>query len=383
VKEWRVVNRQVTAVDDSFAPLAQLVRDWGRREVRPRFFELEQRGEFPADLYRQMGDLGFFGCCFPETVGGTDAGYRALVVVAEQLAWVYPPLSAAMNLQAATVPLTIANWGTPEVVEAYVGPLISGQLFGCNAMTEPDGGSDFLGAMRTRAVRDGNDYIINGAKMWITNANVADVAIVYAKTDPEQGHRGVSAFAVPTDTPGFATRRVPCRVLGKLMPTNSITFDDVRVPAANLLGAEGEGFVVAMNAMDYGRLSVAARSVGLAQACLDAALDYCNQREAFGQKRLLPDDQEAAGRHDGGGRRCARPGVGGGCRVRRRRCRHEGELDREVLRGRGVQPGRAGHGRDLRRLRVQRRAADQHLSQLRQAVADRRGLGQHPGGAHR
>jgi glutaryl-CoA dehydrogenase (non-decarboxylating) len=279
-----VVHRQVTAIDDSFAPLAQLVRDWGRREVRPRFFELEQRGEFPADLYRQMGDLGFFGCCFPETVGGTDAGYRALAVVAEQLAWVYPPLSAAMNLQAATVPLTIANWGTPEVVEAYVGPLISGQLFGCNAMTEPDGGSDFLGAMRTRAVRDGDDYVINGAKMWITNANVADVAIVYAKTDPEQGHRGVSAFAVPTDTPGFATRRVPCRVLGKLMPTNSITFDDVRVPAANLLGAEGEGFVVAMNAMDYGRLSVAARSVGLAQACLDAALDYCNQREAFGQK---------------------------------------------------------------------------------------------------
>lgn len=279
-----MTNRRVTAVDDAFAPLAQLVRDWGRREVRPHFLELEQKGEFPTDLYRQMGELGFFGCCFSESVGGTDAGYRALAVVAEQLAWVYPPLSAAMNLQAATVPLTIANWGMPGVVETYVPALIAGRMFGCNAMTEPDGGSDFLGAMRTRAVRDGDDYVINGAKMWITNANVADVAIVYAKTDPEQAHRGVSAFAVPTDTPGFVTRRVPCRVLGKLMPTNSITMDDVRVPATNLLGDEGQGFVVAMNAMDYGRLSVAARSVGLAQACLDAALDYCNEREAFGQK---------------------------------------------------------------------------------------------------
>jgi alkylation response protein AidB-like acyl-CoA dehydrogenase len=138
--------------------------------------------------------------------------------------------------------------------------------------------------MRTRAVRDGDDYVINGAKMWITNANVADVAVLYAKTDPDAGHRGVSAFVVPTSTPGFESTRVPCRVLGKLMPTNALSLTDVRVPAANLLGAEGQGFVVAMNAMYYGRLSVAARSVGLAQACLDAALGYADQRVAFGEK---------------------------------------------------------------------------------------------------
>jgi alkylation response protein AidB-like acyl-CoA dehydrogenase len=231
-----------------------------------------------------MGELGFFGCCFPESLGGTDAGFGALAAVAESLAWVYPPLSAAMNLQAATVPLTIANWGRPELVDRFVPGLIQGTLLGCNAMSEPDGGSDFLGAMRTRAVRDGDDFVLNGAKMWITNANVAQVAIVYAKTDPDLGHRGVSAFVVPADTPGFQVTRVPCRVLGNLMPTNAITLDDVRVPAGNLLGAEGQGFVVAMNAMDFGRLSVASRSVGLAQACLDAALAYANQREAFGQK---------------------------------------------------------------------------------------------------
>jgi hypothetical protein len=120
----------------------------------------------------------------------------SIEVFAEQLAWIYPPLSAAMNLQAATVPLTIANWGSAAVVDRYVPSLIAGELFGCNAMTEPDGGSDFLGAMRTRAVRDGADYVLNGAKMWITNANVADVAVVYAKTDADKGHRGVSAFYI-------------------------------------------------------------------------------------------------------------------------------------------------------------------------------------------
>jgi alkylation response protein AidB-like acyl-CoA dehydrogenase len=274
----------MTATDDEVADLRRLVREWGTEQVRPRFKELEDKAEFPRDLYRQMGDLGVFGCCFPESLGGTGAGFRALAAVAEELAWVYPPLSAGMNLQAATVPLTIANWGSDELVERYVPDLVNARILGCNAMTEPDGGSDFLGAMRTRARRDGDDYVIDGAKMWITNANVADVAIVYAKTDPAAGHKGVSAFVVPTATPGFQATRVPCRVLGKLMPTNAISLDGVRVPAANRLGAEGRGFVVAMNAMDFGRLSVAARSVGLAQACLEAALSYADTREAFGEK---------------------------------------------------------------------------------------------------
>jgi alkylation response protein AidB-like acyl-CoA dehydrogenase len=189
-----------------------------------------------------------------------------------------------MNLQAATVPLTIANWGDPDVIARWVPDLVAGRALGCNAMTEPAGGSDFLGSMRTRAVRDGSDWVLNGSKMWITNANVADVAVVYARTDPAAGHRGVTAFVVPTHTSGFEATRVPCRGLGKLMPTNSVSLVDVRVPAGNVLGEEGQGFVVAMNALDYGRLSVAARSVGLAQACLDAALEYADQREAFGEK---------------------------------------------------------------------------------------------------
>ena len=278
------MNASLGYDDETVEALARLVRDWGRERVRPFVQEREAAGEFPRDLYAEMGELGFFGCVFDESLGGTDVGFAALAAVAEQLAWVYPPLSAAMNLQAATVPLTIANWGDPDVATRWVPELVAGRALGCNAMTEPAGGSDFLGSMRTRAVRDGSDWVLNGSKMWITNANAADVAVVYAKTDPTAGHRGVTAFVVPTHTPGFEATRVPCRGLGKLMPTNSVSLVDVRVPSESVLGEVGQGFVVAMNALDYGRLTVAARSVGLAQACLDAALEYADQREAFGEK---------------------------------------------------------------------------------------------------
>jgi alkylation response protein AidB-like acyl-CoA dehydrogenase len=269
---------------DELKALREMVRDYGRKEIIPSIRALELAGEFPREHYRTMGELGFFGCIAPESLGGTNAGYRALAVVAEELAYAYPPLSAAMNLQAATVPLTIANWGRAELAEKYVPGLVSGELLGYNAMSEPDGGTDFLGAMRTQAVRDGDEFVIDGTKMWITNANVADVGIVYAKTDPDAGHRGVSAFVVDTDTPGFSASRVKCRVLGNLMPTNGLTFDQMRVSADRLLGEEGQGFKVAMNAMDFGRVCVAARSLGLAQRCLDDAAEYADQRTAFGQK---------------------------------------------------------------------------------------------------
>jgi glutaryl-CoA dehydrogenase (non-decarboxylating) len=263
--------------------LRKLVTRFARKEISPRIRELEQAGEFPRELYRRMGALGFFGPMLPDDVGGTELGYGALAIIAEELAYAYPPLSACMNLQAATVPLTIANWGTAEQRDRYVPGLIAGELLGCNAMTEPDGGSDFLGAMRTTATADGDDYVIEGSKMWITNANVADVALVYCKTDPAAAHKGVSAFLVDTTTPGFSARRVATRTLGALMPTNELTFRAMRVPRTQMLGDEGQGFKIAMNAMDYGRLTVAARSLGLARACLDASLQYGVERRAFGQ----------------------------------------------------------------------------------------------------
>jgi alkylation response protein AidB-like acyl-CoA dehydrogenase len=272
------------ASPQELAALRDTLREFGAKEIRPRVRELEDAGESPRALYRELGKLGAFGCMFPEELGGAGMGFEALAIVAEELAYAYPPLSACMNLQAATVPLTIRNWGRPEQIERYVPGLIAGEILGCNAMTEPDGGTDFLGAMRTVAVRDGDSYVINGSKMWITNANVADVALLYCKTDPAAKHRGVSAFLIDTGTPGFEARRVKCRVLGNLMPTNGLSFTDMRVPASCLLGQAGQGFKIAMNAMDYGRLVVAARSLGLARACLDASVDYAKLRTAFGEK---------------------------------------------------------------------------------------------------
>lgn len=274
----------MAASPEDITALRNTMRDFGRKEIRPRVRELELAGEFPRDLYRQLGELGAYGVMLPEDVGGSAMGFEALAVVAEELAYAYPPLSAGMNLQAATVPLTIRNWGRQDQIDRYVPGLIAAELLGANGMTEPDGGTDFLGAMRTTAVKDGDTYIVNGQKMWITNANVADVVIVYCKTDPSAKHRGVSAFLVDTSTPGFEASRVKCRTLGNLMPTNGLTFTDMRVPASAMLGDEGEGFKIAMTAMDYGRLTVAARSLGLARACLDAAVEYADIRTAFGEK---------------------------------------------------------------------------------------------------
>lgn len=264
--------------------LRDTMRAFGKDEIRPRVRELEAAGGLPRELYRRIGELGAFGCAFPETVGGSAMGYEAMAACAEELAYAYPPLSAGMNMQGATVPLTILNRGTPQQVQRYVPGLIAGKLIGFNAMTEPDGGTDLVGAMRTRAVRDGDSYVITGSKMWITNADAADVGILYCKTDPSAGHKGVSAFLVERNTPGFEVRRLKCSVLGNLMTTNELTFTDMRVAASQMLGAEGEGFGIAMGSMDYGRLVIAARSLGLARACLDASVEYARVRTAFGQE---------------------------------------------------------------------------------------------------
>ena len=266
------------------AALRDVVRAFGRDEIRPNIRKMEAAGTLPRDLYRRIGEIGAFGCAFSEDLGGSDMGYEAMAVCAEELAYAYPPLSAGMNMQAATVPLTITNWGSPDQVQRYVPKLISGQSLGFNAMSEPDGGTDFIGAMRTRAVRDGDTYVINGQKMWITNADVADVGILYCKTDPAAGHKGVTAFLVERDSPGLDVRRIKCSALGNLMTTNELSFTNMRLSASQMLGREGEGFKIAMSAMDYGRLVIAARSLGLARACLDASVNYADLRVTFGNK---------------------------------------------------------------------------------------------------
>ena len=243
----------------------------------------EARGEFPRPLIRAMGEAGLFGAAFPEEVGGSNLGFMAVAVIAEEVSRIRPDFGYCMNLQAMTCPFTILNWGTDAQIARFVPRLIAGEAIGMFALTEPGGGSDPAGTMRTTARREGDRYILDGSKQWITFAHEADVGVLFAKTDPAAGHHGITAFIVePKSGPGYRADPIPMRTLSPVLASCSVFLDGFAVPAENRLGAEEEGFRIAMNALEYGRLTVAARLVGAAQACLEHAVAYAREREVGG-----------------------------------------------------------------------------------------------------
>jgi glutaryl-CoA dehydrogenase (non-decarboxylating) len=258
-----------------------LARDFARREILPRAQEWERTGRFPRDVVRAMGELGFFGCVIPEEWGGTGAGYLAHVLLVEGISRAHFCLATAFNVQGASVPRAIVDWGTPEQKARYVRALVRGEIIGCHAITEPNAGSDLAGIQAT-ARRDGDAYVLNGTKMWITYAPVADLALVFAKTNPAERHRGISAFLVETDTPNLTIHRMDAVTGSNCLPTGEMAFQDCRVPADALLGPENGGFRVAVKMLQSTRVTIPARAVGNAQACLDAAVPYAQQRHAFG-----------------------------------------------------------------------------------------------------
>jgi len=263
------------------------VRDSVRRliaaEIEPVMAEREHRGEFPRDLVRKMGEAGLFGAAFPESVGGSALGFLAVAVIAEEISRFRPEFGYCMNMQAMTCPFTILNWGSEAQIRRFVPDLIAGRKIGMFALSETGGGSDAAGSMKTRAERKGDRYVLNGSKMWITFADACDAGVLFAKTDPSAGHRGVTAFIVePKSGKGFTANPIPMKSLSSILRSNAVFLEDFEVPVENRLGQEGEGFKVAMNALDYGRLTVAARLVGLAQACLDASTGYATERVVGG-----------------------------------------------------------------------------------------------------
>lgn len=254
------------------------VKSFVDKEVKPVIKEYEQNQEFPREILRKMGEQGFFGTCFPESVGGTELGFVNLAIICEEISKAHPALGYAFNMQAMTCPFTILNWGSDKQIEKYVPDLIAAEKIGMFALTEPGGGSDPAGAMKTVAKADGDQYVINGSKVFITFANEADYGVLFAKTDSSAGHRGISAFIIETDRPGFAAKPIEMSGLGNMMRSCEVFFDNYRIPKENLLGEEGKGFKIAMNALDYGRLTVPARLIGIAQGCLDLSLEYANNR---------------------------------------------------------------------------------------------------------
>ena len=268
---------EIGAVKETVARLVET-------EIAPAMPEYEARGEFPRPIIEKMGAAGLFGAAFPEALGGTDMGFLAVAVISEELSRLAPEYGYAMNMQAMTCPFTIYNWGTVDQAARFVPDLIAGRKVGMFALTEPGGGSDPAGATQTTARREGDGYRLNGSKQWITFADACDTGLLFAKTDPGAGHRGITAFIVePGSGSGYSANPIPMTGLSNCLRSSAVFLDDFAVPAANCLGAEGEGFKIALNALDYGRLTVTGRLVGLAQAALDAALDYARTRVIRGQ----------------------------------------------------------------------------------------------------
>ncbi|MFP6731205.1 MAG: acyl-CoA dehydrogenase family protein [Alphaproteobacteria bacterium] len=252
-----------------------------RERIAPRAAEIDETDEFPRDLYAAAAELGVFGLWIPEDYGGIGPDMVTPLLISERIARDSASFSLSFsNCGDAVTPIVIA--GSEAVKSEYLPSIASGELIPVFALTEPGSGSD-AASIVTGAERDGDSYVINGRKMWITNGSVGDVYVIFAKTDPDAGHRGVSAFVMPRDTPGFSVGRDE-KLLGLHgSPTSELIFDNVRVPVENRLGEEGEGFRVAMVTLDEARLNCAAMALGVASAALDLAVDYAKQREQFGK----------------------------------------------------------------------------------------------------
>ena len=267
---------------DEVRAIRDAVNRFMETEVNPYMDEIECKGAFPRDLVRKAGEAGLYGAVFPESVGGTDLGYVAATVVSEELARNDVRFAACNNQQGSTCPQCIYAAGTPEQVLKYVPPLLAGETIGMMSLTESGGGSDALGNMKTTAVRDGDVYRLNGSKMWASMANETDVGVLLAKTDA--GAKGATAFIVePKKYPGFEARPVDMIGLSKALRTNAVFLDDFVVPVENRLGAEGDGFKIVMRALQPGRVTVAAKALGVARACFEEAVRYANEREVRGE----------------------------------------------------------------------------------------------------
>lgn len=260
----------------------ELAEGFVAREITPHVVAWDRAESVDRSIVKKLGALGFLGLTIPEEYGGSGGDHLAYCLVTEELGRGDSSVRGIVSVSLGLVAKTIASWGDEEQKRRWLPRLTAGEAVGCFALTEPGTGSD-AGNLSTRAVRDGDDYVINGSKMFITNGTWADVVLLFARTGDVPGHRGVSAFLVPADTPGLTRRTVHGKLGLRGQATAELVLEDVRVPAATLLGPEGKGFSLAMSALAKGRMSVAAGCVGIAQAALDAAVRYAGEREQFGR----------------------------------------------------------------------------------------------------
>jgi glutaryl-CoA dehydrogenase (non-decarboxylating) len=268
-------------LSEELIAVRDLAREFAEKEIAPTAAQDDKERRFRKDLLLKMGELGFFGTVIPENYGGNGLGFLALALITEEVARVHSAVRVAINMQIGPA-LALLKFGSEEQKKKWIPSLLRGECVGCFAITEPDAGSD-VAAIRTTATRQGQGYVVNGTKLWISNAPVADGGLVYAYTDKSQKHRGLSAFYTNFDRPGL-TRRALETLGANASPIGELTFENFEMFAENLLGNEGDGFKVCMWQLNQTRLNCAAGALGVARAAREAAVNYCNQREQFGQK---------------------------------------------------------------------------------------------------
>lgn len=262
--------------------IRKMVRDFAKKEVAPTAEERDEAERFDRGIFQMMAELGLTGIPWPEKYGGIGSDYVSYCIAVEELSRVCASTGVTLSAHTSLAGWPVFKFGTEEQKQKYLKPMAQGEKIGAYGLTEPGSGSD-AGGMKTTARKAGNEYILNGSKIFITNAGVADVYIVFAVTDPSSRKNGITAFIIEKDFPGFSIGKKEKKMGIRSSPTAEIIFEDCRVPEENVLGKEGEGFKVAMMTLDGGRNGIAAQAVGIARGALDAAVGYAKERQQFGK----------------------------------------------------------------------------------------------------
>jgi isovaleryl-CoA dehydrogenase len=267
---------------DDLDLLRETVRSFAADRIAPRAAQIDEKNEFPRDLWPELGELGLLGITVGGEYGGSELGYLAHVIAMEEISRASGSVGLSYGAHSNLCVNQLHRWGSSEQKNKFLPGLVSGELLGALAMSEAGAGSDVV-SMRTTALRDGDEYVLNGSKMWITNAPGADVMIVYAKTDPDAGSKGISAFVVERDSAGMSTPQKLDKLGMRGSDTSEVLFEDCRIPLANLLGEEGKGAAILMSGLDYERVVLAGGPLGIMSACMDVVMPYVHDRKQFGR----------------------------------------------------------------------------------------------------
>ena len=270
-------------LSDEHKMIRKAARDFAEKEIKPIAAEFDESGNFPSETIKKMGEMGFMGIEVPEEYGGAGMDTLAYVLALEEICKADASHGTIMSVNNSLFNYAFMNFGTEEQKQKFMMPVAKGEKIGAYSLTEPMSGSD-SGTMSSRAVREEDEYIINGRKSWVTGGPVADYVLLYTMTDPEKKHRGVTAFIIDAEQPGFIRSKKEPKMGIRASATSEIVFENYRCPVEHRLGEEGEGFKIAMTVLDAGRIGIGAQALGIAEAAYEASVEYAKERDAFGKK---------------------------------------------------------------------------------------------------